>query len=177
MRKSIFFPALIFSLSTVNAQSLSPNVISSAGGVDKSSNIQLEWTLGETSVGFASTTNRFYTVGFHQPVLIVRTVLPENDQVDYRKKSETEETRIQKINVFPNPVNNTLHIQLDLIKYMNLKIILADLLGRTLLEKSINGITTTTDISVTHLISGVYQLRIYDSNGILIRTYKIIKAN
>ena len=171
MKKKLFlFYCCNFFLMISNAQNLTPNIISAAGGVSsgKSSDILLEWTLGESSVGTATTFNRLYTVGFHQPVLVSRSIVQQN---------ESGESNLSQVRVYPNPVENTLRVQFHFTKYDNVKIILSDLLGRALLEKTVNGKSMITEIPVYHLVSGVYQLLISDLNGSPISTFKIIKAN
>ncbi|MGH2552590.1 MAG: T9SS type A sorting domain-containing protein, partial [Chitinophagaceae bacterium] len=84
---------------------------------------------------------------------------------------------LQRISVFPNPVENILRVQFQSFNNENVKMILSDLNGRALIEKKVNGKNSLTEIPVHHLISGIYQLKILSMEGIPINTYKIIKAN
>ena len=168
MRK-IAFLAMGLLLSYVpKAQSLSPNIISSGGGVSSSSEITLEWTLGESSVGVANGIERLYTIGFHQPILMSTSLARQNSNRD--KLSS-------QVNVYPNPAASMLHVQFQLAKYEKVKMVLTDLLGRTLRQKDVYVQSTTTDVYVSDLASGIYVLSIMDVNGVVIQSFKITKAN
>jgi len=156
---------LASSLAGASQTALSPTVIASNGGVNRYSEIELEWTLGESVIGTTGSSNRFYTVGFHQPLLISRQV------------ALTENITAAGISVFPNPVGNMLKIQFQFPGNENLKFLLTDLMGNTMLEKTVNGKSSNAEISVGHLIPGIYQLRVITASGSSAGTFKIIKLN
>lgn len=165
MRKIVFLLLLILSSGLARSQSLSPSIISSDGGVSRSSGIMLEWTLGESVIGIASSADRLYTVGFHQPILISRSI------------SLQEISPLYQVQVFPNPVQNVLTVKLQSVYNANVKLILTDLHGRTVQEKTIYAKTSFAEMPVQNLVSGVYQLRVTDKDGNLVNAFKIIKAN
>lgn len=166
MRKLIFFLPLIACWSVVKAQAtLSPDVIASNGGVSRFNGIELEWTVGEAAIGTAAAGNRLYTVGFHQPVLISRQ-LPA-----------AGETASRGIRVFPNPASQMLRVQLPLTGSDNVTIVLADLAGNTLVERTVNNKSSAVDIQIGHLASGMYQLRIISPDGNQTGVFKIVKVN
>ena len=144
---------------------LSPTVIAAAGGVSKFSTIELEWTLGETFIGKAISTDRLYTVGFHQPLLISQKLMLQND------------FNSSQITIYPNPVKDILTVQITLDKIEKTKLILSDLLGRSIAERAVSAKIATVNMPVSNLIAGVYLLRVFDTKGIMITSYKIIKAN
>ena len=156
---------LASSLAGASQTALSPTVIASNGGVNRYSEIELEWTLGEPVIGTTGSSNRFYTVGFHQPLLISRQV------------AITENVTAAGISVFPNPVENMLKIQFQFPGNENLKFLLIDLMGNIMMEKTVNGKSSGTEIPVSHLVSGIYQLRIITASGNPAGTFKIIKLN
>ena len=55
-----------------NSQNLKQNIIAADGGISKSGNISLEWTLGEFAIETVNAGTKLYTQGFHQPVLAVK---------------------------------------------------------------------------------------------------------
>lgn len=166
MRTLIFFLPLIACWSVVKAQAtLSPDVIASNGGISRFNGIELEWTIGEAAIGTATAGNRFYTVGFHQPVLISRQ-LPASGEVTGGS-----------IRVFPNPSTNMLRVQIPFSVADNVSIILADMTGNTLVERTVNSKSSAIDIQVSHLASGIYQLRVMTADGKQAGIFKIVKAN
>ena len=167
MKKFVLSTSLVLFFGFLYAQTnLSQDVLAAGGGVSKTSEIELQWTIGESVVGLASTSNRLYTVGFDQPVLISSKVI-RDFAIDVTSQ----------ISVYPNPVENTLRVHFHEGKNDNVKMILSDLHGRALVEKAVSSKLSLTEISVQHLISGVYQLRILSMDGTILKTFKIIKAN
>lgn len=165
--KKIYLPVLFILLyGVINAQNiLTPTVISAAGGVGKYSAIQLEWTLGEAAIGTVSQTNRLYTVGFNQPVIVQQNLISKN----------TINSPI--IKVFPNPVKDILTVQIQLVTLNTTKIILSDIFGQSMTERSVTAKISTLNIPLQNLIAGIYFLRVLDTNGQQLSNYKIIKAN
>jgi len=75
-----------------------------------------------------------------------------------------------EFSVFPNPTKNTLNIQSN----ERLKnIIITDMQGRIIIEKSFNDYNTSIDLS--NIEKGIYFANIYDTNNKLRKTEKVIK--
>ena len=166
MKKMYLFFLVYPCFYSVNAQNnLSPTVIATAGGVSKFATIELEWTLGESFIGATSAVDRLYTVGFHQPKLISQKL-----------KMQIENTSIQIV-IYPNPVKNILTVQLKLDKSEKTKLILSDLLGKSIQERTVTAKIASVNMPVYNLIAGIYFLRVFDAKGKPISTHKIIKAN
>lgn len=75
---------LIFSfclLKASSAQSLSQEVIGSAGGFNMIGEVHLSWTLGEVMVETYSKNNLYLTQGFHQP--LVKTIALDEEYEFY----------------------------------------------------------------------------------------------
>ena len=154
-------------------QKLSPEVISSAGNISKSSSVSLDWTLGETVVESSKTNDKHYTQGFHQTYLKVTTVLPTNNT---RLSSDYNMT------VFPNPVEAILEVKIssenlpqDEIGKVDL--FLFNLVGQQLLVQKTNeksGGSTFIDMST--FASGTYFLKAQKENGVLLKSFKITKV-
>jgi Secretion system C-terminal sorting domain len=75
---------------------------------------------------------------------------------------------INKIQIFPNPVNDILNIKTDNNQKIN-ALILSDINGREIINQTLN----TENINVSELQKGIYFLKIDSDNGIF--TKKIIK--
>jgi hypothetical protein len=142
-----------------------PTVLSSGGGISKYSEIELEWTLGESFIGIAKNDAHLYTLGFHQPNRLSHQLLYQSD------------TNESKVSIFPNPVENVLNVQLQLIQQDFVTLKLTDLVGRSISEQSVDGKVTKAEVSVKELSSGAYQLQVLDKNGKRISAFKIIKTN
>lgn len=78
------------------------------------------------------------------------------------------------LNIYPNPVNNNLYIQLAEKKGMNISLSISDLLGKNVLnqEFGLANLNETKAIDVSKLRDGIYMLRI--SDGTNTYTRKII---
>lgn len=78
MEKQILIAATVFLFSfwktgteQLHAQSFSQEVIGSAGMFTASANGSMTWTIGEVMIETYSSTDNFFTQGFHQPDIIV----------------------------------------------------------------------------------------------------------
>jgi alpha-tubulin suppressor-like RCC1 family protein len=73
--------------------------------------------------------------------------------------------------IYPNPATHTLHI--DFITTTPSKIELLDLQGRTLYTQSVSTTQTTHEISLTGFSTGVYFVKLYSDEGVVLK--KIVK--
>lgn len=150
----------------VSAQfNLKQDVVAVAGGENSYNNIVLEWTLGESFIGAAAAPYRLYTIGFHQPIILRQTF------------SSYKETETAGMQIWPNPVVNSLQVRLNTDRPGNIQLILTDLNGKALFQKQVNGKTAAAEIPFNNIQPGIYLLRIADVNGNNINAYKIIKLN
>ncbi len=69
------------------------------------------------------------------------------------------EDREKLINVYPNPADETLYISLLSTRYAIQNIFITDISGKKILQ------TTQTELSVAHLASGLYFVRVELRNG------------
>lgn len=143
------------------AQSLSPEVISTAGGKMQTATISLDWTLGETAVSRWNTPRGFTTEGFHQPILEV-SLLPEYSS--------------PKVSIAPNPVQSTLNVLVSDAKQKVLFGQLVDIQGRVLVQRT-NLSSGNTEFNLSNLPSGIYFLKVSQQNGKPIEVFKVVKAN
>jgi hypothetical protein len=70
MKKVYFLGLYLIAPMIITAQSVSPEVVSTAGGYFENANASLSWTLGEPATETYSTGNIILTQGFQQPITI-----------------------------------------------------------------------------------------------------------
>lgn len=153
-------------------QKLSPEIISSAGDISKTASVSLEWTLGETVIESSKTANKYYTQGFHQSFLKVTSIFPAN--------SESLASDFNMI-VFPNPVKAILEIKISTENLQQdeigkVDLFLIDILGQQRLVQKTNEKAGSTFVDMTDFPSGTYFIKAQKENGILLKSFKIIKV-
>ena len=166
MNKTVVLLVSSLGLSSVGiAQRLSPSVVAVSGGTIRTQTITLDWTLGESVAETATTPDRLYTQGFHQPTLQVS-----------EEKGLTDSEAGYKFTVAPNPVVSYLKIDITAPESSPLQLLLTDLLGRQYHLPVVPASTTSTQIDMTLFPAGTYLLRIGKADGPLLKAYKIVKA-
>ncbi|MBW8050353.1 MAG: T9SS type A sorting domain-containing protein [Cytophagales bacterium] len=82
------------------------------------------------------------------------------------------------IKVYPNPVNNTLQVNINgTVDNSTLKIELMDITGKILIDEKIAGAIITYQLNMREYATGSYFLRITNEKEQLINSYKIQKIN
>ncbi|HQB27798.1 MAG TPA: T9SS type A sorting domain-containing protein [Paludibacter sp.] len=164
--KKVLLPFAILILWSVgiSAQTINPQIISSSGNSYTTNTMVIDWTLGELSIMTINGSTNMITQGFHQPKYIVTSV---------DKLSET----IGKINVYPNPTTDIVHINMTFDKIMSVQLRLVDSNGKVLWNKKYVGQNMDENTSFKSLPNGIYFLSflIKDTNSK--QTFKIQKIN
>lgn len=137
------------------------SVLATAGGSDMKQNMILEWTLGESFVESVTTRGKWYTEGFHQPMLSARAVSPSTAGYD--------------ISIFPNPTQELLNVLIKTPEAEDLKLTLADVTGKTIYTQRVPSGTPEIQVSVKHLPEGMYMLSVANPKGYRINSFKVIK--
>ncbi len=153
---------LVFGLYST-AQTLSPSVLANDGGIAETENVILEWTLGETLIATHHGDRHIYTEGYHQPELQVVSLEPASRNLD--------------INVFPNPVNADLAIQIGGPVKEEIRVDLMDMNGTILIQKFIQPLETKAKVDLENLPSSTYLLRFTTEKGEMTQTFKISKIH
>jgi hypothetical protein len=73
MKKFFLFLFAFSAIGLLQAQSLKPSVIASAGGNYSGARLQVSWTLGETFTQTLANGNAMLTQGFQQPAVVACT--------------------------------------------------------------------------------------------------------
>ncbi len=158
MEKILFSLILFCSVHYSDAQSLSPQIISSSGTSFTNGSNQLDWTLGEPTTSTLNDGTNALTQGFHQGNLNITSV--DNFDDTYG------------LTIFPNPAIDLIQIQFDMSNENNL-IELYSAEGKLLLTQSSN-YKTLCQIDMSKYDIGTYLIKINNKNtkG---RSYRIVK--
>ncbi len=83
-----------------------------------------------------------------------------------------ENTKIQNINIYPNPANNNVFIEIP-SNFLISKLILtiSDINGRQIIEQQIS--FEKTEVNITNLPKGVYVVKVFNNNNVLVK--KLVK--
>lgn len=156
--KHLLFVAAVLSGLCGKAQVFQPDVISSSGAVTQRNNIILQWHLGELAIHTLKSHDHHITQGFGQGELVITRIEPLQRQP-------------LQANVFPNPVKNVLHIDLELSDNQY-TIQLFDMRGVLLQEGQSYGLQVSLDMS--YLDPGIYFLKI-QKTWLQTASFKIVK--
>jgi hypothetical protein len=165
MKKLTTFLLIIISAS-VKAQSLSPQVIASAGDYFSNGNVSLSWTLGEPVIETYTTANIILTQGFQQPELLTVGI---NDVL----KSDFSST------IYPNPTFNIISVQLNNQKNAQFTVEIINGLGQVIQSLNFDAVKNKQNnfqLNLTDLSVGMYQIRLSEK-GQVFRTYNIQKLH
>ncbi len=135
---------LLFAFSSLEAQSLSPEVVATAGDTYSSSTVQLDWTLGELMTETIAGTI-VLTQGFHQGNLILTSV-------------EDLAGNIGTIKVYPNPTTGSISVDKETIG--EIQLVIMDMKGSIVLQENLSA--SFSEIDLSQLPGGLYVLRLSD---------------
>ncbi len=173
---SFFFKLLCFlSIFISNysfCQKLSPEIISSAGDISKTNSISLEWTLGEPVIESSKTLDKHYTQGFHQTYFKVISIISAKNESLASDYSMT---------IFPNPVEGVLELRISSENLLQdeigkVDLFLFNVIGQQLLAQKTNEKSASTFVDMTTFPSGTYFLKAQKENGVILKSFKIIKV-
>ena len=156
-----------------SAQATTPSVISPNGGVAQNSIMILEWTIGDIAVQSYHSGDKFYTEGFHQPMLTVEPV-DELEPVTTRT-DDISEGSAGLVRVMPNPVSSTLNVQFELETQMNIHLRVIDLQGQLLDSQKMKIEQGNMTLDFSSYPTGMYMLHIESEDGRFVRSCKISK--
>jgi hypothetical protein len=158
--KKILLGLVLFTSSISTAQSVSPEVIATAGAHFAIPSIQISWTLGEPITQTLSNSSAQLTQGFQQSNISVVGIS------DYDFSYSVE--------AFPNPTIDVVRIELsDNVSEGSLSII--DPTGKTILVKDITESEFLLDFAPYS--QGTYFLNLMNENGMLLHTVRLQKIN
>ena len=156
--------SFLFCTAALNAQYLSPQVISTAGNYFEGTSMSLSYTIGELAVQTYSTANLILTEGFQQSYDIV----PHSPGMPYIDL---------EVRTWPNPVSQHLFIQISSEIGQDLILETYDLSGRIQMIHHIESRLHSEpyQIDLTNLVMGAYIVKIRSADHSLQRIVKIQK--
>ena len=160
MNKLFAIALLLFASIPLSSQSISPEVIASAGDVYLIQNgPRLSWTMGESAVETYPIGNTRLTLGFHQMYVQPMSV------------PTTEASPLAGlVYVWPNPTSGFL--QVENLSGQTLSVVALDLAGRSVFEAQ--NIDSQAYFDFTGFPSGNYLLQFFSKNE-PVSTFKIVK--
>lgn len=142
------------------AQSITPEVIASAGEHYDNGSVQLSWTLGEVMIDTYDNGNNIVTQGFHQTQLTVTSI--ERELVDI------------EMNVYPNPTSEFLNIELGR-NDKDIDLQLYDMSGKLIHKDVINAYDTKYVLPMQSVATGKYLVQMQSEDGKVNTTHQVVK--
>jgi hypothetical protein len=139
------------------SQSISKQVIGSAGKIQTNGNSKLSWTMGEPVVGTMTAGGNQLGNGYY-PALDLQTLSVEDNMIDLQ------------LQVYPNPTSQFLYVSHPDITTFQIKI--SDLTGKHLYTGTIN---KDEPLDVAGFNQGIYLITIENPATTKKNAYKIIK--
>ncbi|MCB9230031.1 MAG: T9SS type A sorting domain-containing protein [Bacteroidia bacterium] len=159
----ILLTLLLTGVSACFAQSVSPQVIGSAGDYYTGPTTSVGWTVGESAVATISNSTNTVTQGFHQPTYSVVAVDPDLES-NY------------EIKVYPNPASNTIFFELNREDQAPLQVDLVDVQGQILGRQSTTQKEDLLQFDLSQMAAGHYFLRALQPDGQSVKSFKILKV-
>lgn len=157
MKKAVLCIILFLPFSFVNAQSITPEVIATAGDHYIGSMAGISWTMGEVVIETVTGSNAIITQGFHQPDISGVGV-------------EELANGSWQFSVYPNPSRGAFIIEGDVSLSFRIKVY--DIIGQVIWKGQMIGGRRVIDLTGT--ANGMYFLNV--NNEKFNTTYKIQKA-
>jgi hypothetical protein len=166
----IFIVILFFGLNTSKSMGQQiattnyPYLLSSAGQSYTNGELALDWSLGEIAVETISNYNFILSQGFHQPTFyLTSSSIPQNPEVVF--------------NVYPNPTNDIINIDIKLKSPERAILTLATINGGFIESRTITDMDFSENFSLDQLPAGIYILKILIPSSMSNQVFKIQKIN
>ena len=162
---ALFLILLIFSHKITAQIGLCNQVVSSTGKAVMLGGRSYTYTVGEPFILTLSTNFYKITQGFNQPDLCIPVITNDLDLADW------------KLEVYPNPASNQIHIRYAAEKEGKLSAQVFDLLGRTILQDFSIDNPNNTRIDCSAWQPGVYLIQIQDQQSQSSATVRVVKVD
>lgn len=161
MKKHLLTLAAFALFGALKAQTVMPQVVSSAGGSGQNAQGSLDWTIGEPVTATVSDGTSTLTQGFQQPTLLIATAQNENSE-------------LVNLLVYPNPTADYVSLKFDQTTETQYNFKVFDAAGKLVSE----GKATSANprISFQGLASGQYTISLLSPNS-KTQNISIIKQN
>ncbi|MCB2195914.1 MAG: T9SS type A sorting domain-containing protein [Bacteroidetes bacterium] len=162
MKKFYIFIVMCFLGVYASGQTISSYVIASAGESAEADGISISWTLGELAIETFETSDIILTQGFQQGYFEVTSVgEPLSNNFDLK--------------VFPNPATEYVMVELQSDEIKDGIIQMYDMNGRLVYNEKFNVTQGPNRIELSDLSSSQYILKVSNSSGEVLQTFKLIK--
>ncbi len=158
MKRLFLTVGLGIALLSANAQTASPELVSSSGDSFNNTSYQLDWSVGECITATHTAEDYVITQGFHQNSYVVTSV-------------EDLRTDISMF-VYPNPTTDFVSLKVESSKVEGMQYTITDFSGRVLQTANFAG--DIEQISFLNYAVGTYFISVTENNQ-LIKSFKIIK--
>lgn len=161
MKKALIIFCTVWSAS-VSGQSISPEVIASAGEHFSNGTSQLSFTIGETVIDTYTAGGNILTQGFHQTQLTI-TAVRESVMQD------------MEVNVYPNPSSGELNISFT-NNDQQFELMVYDMNGKVVMTRTMAEGQTAEQLQLGPLANAYYLLQLNAVSGSYSSTYRIQKT-
>lgn len=142
------------------AQSITPEVIASAGEHYNNGTTQLSWTLGEVTVATYDNGTNILTEGFHQTQLTVTSVEEVLSNV--------------RLNIYPNPTSELLNIEFG-NNGQDITLQLFDMSGKLIHTDKVEAYQAKYVLPMNEVATGNYLVQMQSVDGKMTTTHKVMK--
>lgn len=164
MKKVLPFLLGLFAVTALNSQSLSPDVVATAGDYFTGEGVTLSWTLGEVVIETISDDSHVLTQGFQQSFYRIVGV----DEIPDSPFS---------VEVYPNPARDHFYLEIHSEDEEPwIKVELFDFTGNLALEREIKIESFKERISLSTYATNMMMLRITDCKSYRVQSFKILKV-
>ena len=139
-------------------QTISKQVIGTAGKTQTNSNLKISWTTGEPVVGLMTVNGRNQLANGYYPALNLQTLSIEDNALE------------AQIKVFPNPTSQSLYVSHPELNSFGIQIV--DINGKQVYSGTIS---KEQPLDVSNYSQGMYLVTIENKEANKKNTYKIIK--
>ena len=166
MKKSISTLALLLFFSVFCfGQSLTPEVIATAGDYFETEEGSLSWTLGETIIETVSVDGiGTLTQGFQQAWFYISTI-------------EEPEGLDLEVSIYPNPARDVATIEFVSNEELpEVQLLMYDLIGNKIMEKTVKQTHVKEQINLASFATDMFTLQVTDLKTKKMKTFKIMKV-
>lgn len=149
---------------TVVSQTVTPTVLASDGGYATSAQGSVAWTIGEPVVETYAASSNITTMGFHQPVVELATLINENE-------------KDSGILIYPNPVKDEVSINFAGLQEGKYLLELHDALGKLIYKGNadVSASSVHYSIKMSEVAAGAYFLNVSAKD--FAKTVRVNKIN
>jgi hypothetical protein len=159
MKRLIFTVGLGLAVFTANAQTTSPELVSSAGDSFNNTSYQLDWSIGELQTETYAGSQNTLTQGFHQGTYII-TGIDENPLLKF------------SVTAFPNPASEFIMLKVKSEKFNEMQYTITDLSGKVLQTGKL--LNETKQINFANYAVGTYFISV-SQNDRRVQSFQVIK--